>query len=134
MTAQINPEDDYPGWICDPCGQKHGRMPEGHLATWHVDTCGWCGEATSCTEPRDFRYPKWPVGGNRQWLEISHLNTDHPGSFLCSLTLYRTHDGRVIANLTDMAAWEIEGKDTIRERFEMLAAWTSESEIGRAHV
>jgi len=56
---------DYPVWVCFDCGNKHGRMPEGHMATWHADTCGWCGrESVSCTEPRDFRYPKWPIEEN----------------------------------------------------------------------
>lgn len=60
MSTQINPEDDYPAWVCSPCGEKHGRMPEDHIATWHVDVCGWCGETRSCTEPRDFCWPAFP--------------------------------------------------------------------------
>jgi hypothetical protein len=53
----------YPAWICRPCGEKHGRgMPAGHVSTWHMDTCGICGDVTECTEPRDFRHlKKWPL-------------------------------------------------------------------------
>lgn len=51
---------EYPAWICSDCGNKHGRMPYGHAATWHRDVCGWCGEMRSCTEPRDFCYPPAP--------------------------------------------------------------------------
>lgn len=57
------PAPDYPAWICHECGEKYGRQIKGHLATWHHDTCGWCGETdVPCTEPRDFRYPPYPIG------------------------------------------------------------------------
>lgn len=60
---------DYPAWICYECGVKYGRPPQ--LATWHDpdkddpnDRCGWCGTNDEwLTEPRDFKYPKWPVEG-----------------------------------------------------------------------
>ena len=55
------PSPDYPAWICSECGNKHGRWPEGHLATWHHGEWGWCGEDRMVTEPRDYRWPKWPV-------------------------------------------------------------------------
>jgi hypothetical protein len=53
----------YPAWICRPCGEEHGRgMPAGHVSTWHMDTCGVCGQFTSVSEPRDFRHLKqWPL-------------------------------------------------------------------------
>jgi rRNA maturation protein Nop10 len=53
----------YPDWICAPCGHTHGRgMPEGHVSTWHEDTCGVCGKVTSVSEPRDFGHlKKWPI-------------------------------------------------------------------------
>jgi hypothetical protein len=53
----------YPDWICRPCGEAHGRgMPEGHVSTWHMDTCGICGRQAEVTEPRDFRHLKaWPL-------------------------------------------------------------------------
>jgi len=53
------PPPDYPAWICSDCGRKHGRMPDGHLATYHAgDTCGWCGrDDVPVTEPRDWRWP-----------------------------------------------------------------------------
>lgn len=54
-------QSSYPAWICWDCGNKHGRMPEGHCATFHKgDACGWCGKETATTEPRDFRYPPAP--------------------------------------------------------------------------
>ncbi len=60
MTTQDKP---YPDWICQSCGEAHGRgMPEGHIATWHPDKCGVCGEFTEVTEPRDFKHLKqWPL-------------------------------------------------------------------------
>jgi hypothetical protein len=50
------------GWICRPCGLKHGRWFPGHVSTYHEpdkndpqDRCGWCGTRDeSLTEPRDF--------------------------------------------------------------------------------
>ena len=51
----------YPAWICNLCGPRFGRMPAGHISTWHFDTCGWCGgSGQPCTEPRDYGYPKAP--------------------------------------------------------------------------
>ena len=57
--------DEYPAWICADCGHKHGRWPDGHVATFHNDICGWCGEEKSCTEPRDFGYPKYLLDTER---------------------------------------------------------------------
>ncbi len=53
----------YPAWICRPCGGAQGRgMPQGHISTWHEDTCGICGKVTSVSEPRDFGHlKKWPI-------------------------------------------------------------------------
>lgn len=50
----------YPDWICQPCGQLHGKRPEGNPygATWHYDECGICGSFTECTEPRDYGHLK----------------------------------------------------------------------------
>lgn len=48
---------DYPAWICGPCGDKHGRRECG-VSTWHMDTCGVCGEQGMVTEPRDFGHLK----------------------------------------------------------------------------
>lgn len=55
-------DSEYPAWICEECGDRYGRWPEGHLSTWHKgDKCGWCGSTDKpVTEPRDFRYPAWP--------------------------------------------------------------------------
>ena len=52
--------EDYPSWICYECGKKYGTWKEGHLATFHRDTCGWCGRRTDCCEPRDYKYPPSP--------------------------------------------------------------------------
>ena len=62
LTA-VREQFAYPEWICRPCGEAHGRgMPEGHISTWHKDTCGVCGQLTSCTELRDFGHlKKWPI-------------------------------------------------------------------------
>ena len=45
----------YPGFICAPCGEKHGRHAIGrHGATWHRERCDICGKLDWLTEPRDF--------------------------------------------------------------------------------
>lgn len=49
--------DEYeePGWVCLQCAKdRDARMPEGHFATFHVDTCGICNMEVAVTEPRDF--------------------------------------------------------------------------------
>lgn len=53
-------EREYPKWVCRDCGEAHGRSSV-HIATFHDDTCGVCGEFKSCTEPRDFGhlYDSW---------------------------------------------------------------------------
>lgn len=58
MPAQSN----YPAWICMECGDKYGKWPEGHLATFHIgDSCGWCKrDDVMVTEPRDYNYPIYP--------------------------------------------------------------------------
>jgi hypothetical protein len=50
----------YPDWICDDCGSKHGKRPEGNPygATYHSDWCGVCFEWKSVTEPRDWGHLK----------------------------------------------------------------------------
>lgn len=47
---------EYPKVICGPCGRKYGK-PRAGASTFHDNTCGWCGEMRSVTEPRDFGYP-----------------------------------------------------------------------------
>jgi len=52
----------YPAWICRPCGQQHGKKPKGSIGSWHIGTCGVCGQSASVTEPRDFGHLKeWPI-------------------------------------------------------------------------
>jgi len=53
----------YPDWVCLTCGEKFGRgMPDGHVATWHIDKCGICNQEVEVTEPRDFCHmKKWPI-------------------------------------------------------------------------
>ena len=57
----IATDQHYPAWICRDCGERHGRMPTGHISTWHRGTCGWCGEDRDVTEPRDYGYQERPV-------------------------------------------------------------------------
>lgn len=54
------PTQEYPIWVCDDCGRKHGHK-EPRRATWHEDLCGVCGETKMVTEPRDFGHlkPTW---------------------------------------------------------------------------
>jgi hypothetical protein len=43
-------------WICAGCAALQGaRIPEDHVASWHMGQCDWCGETKSVTEPREFR-------------------------------------------------------------------------------
>jgi len=52
-----NEEVNQPAWVCAPCGERWGHPTRRSMwSTWHPDTCGVCGEETSCTEPRDFGY------------------------------------------------------------------------------
>lgn len=59
-------EHEYPQWICDSCGVKHGKKPCG-TATWHMGTCDVCGKYKSVTEPRDFGHLKdsWKAATKR---------------------------------------------------------------------
>ena len=59
--------NDYPAWICSPCGLQHGTVPKGHMATFHEgDKCGWCGRKTVTTEPRDYGYPSFPPSTSKE--------------------------------------------------------------------
>lgn len=52
-------KNNQPAWVCADCGDQWGDgFPQDHLATWHQDKCGVCGEIKVVTEPRDFRYLK----------------------------------------------------------------------------
>jgi len=43
-------------WVCNSCALKYGCvMPDGHIATFHIDTCDVCGkEGVEVTEDRDY--------------------------------------------------------------------------------
>ena len=42
-------------YICQKCAEKHGgKMPDGHLATFHRSACTICGTVADVTEPRDY--------------------------------------------------------------------------------
>lgn len=58
MPEGARREAQYPHGICCACGERYGREREGHISTWNLGTCGWCGEARYVTEPRDYGYPK----------------------------------------------------------------------------
>ena len=51
------PNDDYPGVVCFPCGKKHGRVEPG-LCCVYPGVCGVCGQEARVTEPRDFGHLK----------------------------------------------------------------------------
>lgn len=55
----------YPPWICAECGNRFGKREthddKSRYSTWHYDLCGWCGQYTIVTEPRDYMYPEWPI-------------------------------------------------------------------------
>lgn len=56
MTADTGTTQSERRWICSECAAARGsRVPDGHLPTWHVDTCDWCRQEKAVTEPRDFR-------------------------------------------------------------------------------
>ena len=61
MIPRHATDTNYPAWICRDCGERHGRMPAGHISTWHRGTCGWCGAVKDVTEPRDYGYPERPA-------------------------------------------------------------------------
>lgn len=46
-------------WICYDCAKKHGgeSIPY-HVATFHTNICGMCGEERTVTEPRDYNWSK----------------------------------------------------------------------------
>jgi hypothetical protein len=53
---------DYPTFVCSFCAESAGgKMPAGHIATWHNGICPCCGHLRQLTEPRDFGYPKLEV-------------------------------------------------------------------------
>jgi hypothetical protein len=43
-------------WVCGQCAMKYEcSMPNGHIATFHIDTCDVCGkEDVEVTEDRDY--------------------------------------------------------------------------------
>ena len=50
--------EPYPIWVCMDCAlESGGRVPQ--VATWHEDICGVCGQYKTCTEPRDFGFPRF---------------------------------------------------------------------------
>jgi hypothetical protein len=50
--------EKYPEWICHACATElKGRIPTGHIVTWHLGTCGVCKNEISVTEPRGYGYP-----------------------------------------------------------------------------
>jgi hypothetical protein len=47
-------------FCCHDCAIKAGgRMPTGHIATYHDGVCDVCGVLKTVTEPRDYRYPRF---------------------------------------------------------------------------
>ena len=53
----------YPSLVCYDCGiraaKKQGLKPFT-ISTYHLGTCGVCGEEKGVTETRDFNYPDFP--------------------------------------------------------------------------
>lgn len=65
----------YPDWICEPCGRRYGKHPEGnHVATYHNGKCGVCGTQTSVSEPRDFGH----LRGDWKTLSAGNTNGEPP--------------------------------------------------------
>jgi hypothetical protein len=48
---------EYPYWVCQPCGQKHGQKQK-EVSCWHYGKCDVCGKSTDVTQPRDFGHFK----------------------------------------------------------------------------
>lgn len=47
-----------PEFVCTDCAvAAGGKMPEGHVATWHEGECGVCHQVKAVTQPRDFGNP-----------------------------------------------------------------------------
>lgn len=55
--------------------------------------------------------------------------TGTPGSYLGSCSLYRMPNGEIRAEMTDMAAWQIEARDTIPDRFTDFARWMRDGAV-----
>lgn len=66
--------NNYPFcWVCEECALvAGGKMPENHMATWHIGKCDSCGRKQAVTDPRDFGYPK--LTKNRSVRLIQELN------------------------------------------------------------
>ena len=53
---------EYPENICYACAIANGgKWLDGHMATFHIEYCGWCGKIQPVTEPRDYGYPKFTI-------------------------------------------------------------------------
>ena len=53
LSDSINP------YICSDCASKNnGKWPDGHIATWHYNTCGFCDEKKPVTHRRNWEYPR----------------------------------------------------------------------------
>lgn len=51
-------EENYPAWICTQCAEdNHGKWPDLHLGTWHMDICDVCNKERAVTQPKDWGYP-----------------------------------------------------------------------------
>lgn len=51
---------EYPKLICAKCAiQNGGHWPKGHVASFYLGACGWCGEDTEVTQARDWCYPTY---------------------------------------------------------------------------
>lgn len=61
--------------------------------------------------------------------EITSIAPPTQGSYLGTCELYRLPDGTISMRLTDMATWEIEGQQTIAQRFMVFAGWLREGVI-----
>jgi hypothetical protein len=41
-------------WICQSCGERHGKRPVNPHAMWHNDSCDVCDVWQPVTEVRDY--------------------------------------------------------------------------------
>ena len=53
---------EQPSLVCASCAEKAGgRVPDGHMPTYHYGICDVCGVLRAVTAPRDFGYPDFKV-------------------------------------------------------------------------
>jgi len=55
LSQALADEREEAGYICNDCADKRGgKWPEGHVATFHDGTCGFCGQRAGLCAVDDY--------------------------------------------------------------------------------